>query len=304
MEKIYIKNLEIDNKCFEEKEITIYPLNIISTEYNYIYDIVWYITDFHFFNFYRINDYETLLISKIISGIIEHYQYSAYIDNEMLIECVDFVNEILDNNKNNILKTLFAEHSHLNIEKLNIKYDSINSININSSFNDDSNIIEIIFIYNEKSFSSKVFFSRKIDVFISVLQSIIKILLTNNLYSNVYISDYDFYNIDLENANSKNLYTRDFIFKVNELSIKEDFNNIKNRNDLIEIFFKYYNSNMFIENFSLEESNKYLIDIFKSRIKSGRNIYITTDNIKSFEDIANILKLYINVRTFFSESQL
>lgn len=289
MEKIYIKNLEIDNKCFEEKEITIYPLNIISTEYNYIYDIVWYITDFHFFNFYRINDYETLLISKIISGIIEHYQYSAYIDNEMLIECVDFVNEILDNNKNNILKTLFAEHSHLNIEKLNIKYDSINSININSSFNDDSNIIEIIFIYNEKSFSSKVFFSRKIDVFISVLQSIIKILLTNNLYSNVYISDYDFYNIDLENANSKNLYTRDFIFKVNELSIKEDFNNIKNRNDLIEIFFKYYNSNMFIENFSLEESNKYLIDIFKSRIKSGRNIYITTDNIKSFEDIANIL---------------
>ena len=54
-------------------------------------------------------------------------------------------------------------------------------------------------------------------------------------------------------------------------------------------FFKYYNSNMFIENFSLEESNKYLIDIFKSRIKSGRNIYITTDNIKSFEDIANIL---------------
>ncbi|WP_297300492.1 hypothetical protein [uncultured Brachyspira sp.] len=289
MAKIYIKNLEIDNKCFEEKEITIYPLNIISTEYNYIYDIVWYITDFHFFNFYRINDYETLLISKIISGIIEHYQYSAYIDNEMLIECVDFVNEILDNNKNNILKTLFAEHSHLNIEKLNIKYDSINSININSSFNDDSNIIEIIFIYNEKSFSSKVFFSRKIDVFISVLQSIIKILLTNNLYSNVYISDYDFYNIDLENANSKNLYTRDFIFKVNELSIKEDFNNIKNRNDLIEIFFKYYNSNMFIENFSLEESNKYLIDIFKSRIKSGRNIYITTDNIKSFEDIANIL---------------
>ena len=289
MEKIYIKNLEIDNKCFEEKEITIYPLNIISTEYNYIYDIVWYITDFHFFNFYRINDYETLLISKIISGIIEHYQYSAYIDNEMLIECVDFVNEILDNNKNNILKTLFAEHSHLNIEKLNIKYDSINSINSNSSFNDDSNIIEIIFIYNEKSFSSKVFFSRKIDVFISVLQSIIKILLTNNLYSNVYISDYDFYNIDLESANSKNLYTRDFIFKVNELSIKEDFNNIKNRNDLIEIFFKYYNSNMFIENFSLEESNKYLIDIFKSRIKSGRNIYITTDNIKSFEDIANIL---------------
>ena len=289
MEKIYIKNLEIDNKCFEEKEITIYPLNIISTEYNYIYDIVWYITDFHFFNFYRINDYETLLISKIISGIIEHYQYSAYIDNEMLIECVDFVNEILDNNKNNILKTLFAEHSHLNIEKLNIKYDSINSININSSFNDDSNIIEIIFIYNEKSFSSKVFFSRKIDVFISVLQSIIKILLTNNLYGNVYISDYDFYNVDLENANSKNLYTRDFIFKVNELSIKEDFNNIKNRNDLIEIFFKYYNSNMFIENFSLEESNKYLIDIFKSRIKSGRNIYITTDNIKSFEDIANIL---------------
>ena len=290
MAKIYIKNLEIDNKCFEEKEITIYPLNIISAEYNYIYDIVWYITDFHFFNFYRINDYETLLISKIISGIIEHYQYNACIDNEMLIECVDFVNEILDSNKNNILKTLFAEHSHLNIEKLNIKYDSINSININSSFNDESSIIEIIFIYNGKGFSSKVFFSRKIDVFISVLQSIIKILLTNNLYGNVYISDYDFYNVDLENANSKNLYTRDFIFKLNELGIKEDFNNIKNRNDLIEIFFKYYNSNMFIENFSLEDSSKYLIDIFKNRIKSGRNIYITTDNnIKGFEDIANTL---------------
>ena len=103
MAKIYIKNLEIDNKCFEEKEITIYPLNIISTEYNYIYDIVWYITDFHFFNFYRINDYEILLISKIISGIIEHYQYNACIDNEMLIECVDFVNEILDSNKNKML---------------------------------------------------------------------------------------------------------------------------------------------------------------------------------------------------------
>lgn len=285
MEKIYIKNFEIDNKCFEEKEISIYPLNIIPSEYNYIYDIVWYITDFHFFDFYRINDYEILLISKVISGIIEHYQYSACIDNEMLIECVDFVNEVLNNNKNNILKTLFNEHSRLNIEKLNIKYDAVNNININSSFNNESNIIDIIFIYNGKSFSSKVFLSRKIDVFISVLQSIIKILLTNNLYSNVYISDYNFYNIDLENANKKNLYTRDFIFKVNELSIKEDFSYIKNRNDLIEIFFKYYNSNIFIENFSLEESNKYLIDIFNNRINSGRNIYIITDDTKRFEDI-------------------
>ena len=295
MGKIYIKDLKIDDYNFEEKEIEIYPLTLFSNGNNYLMNLIWYITDTHFFEFYRINDYEVLSISKIISGIIEHTNYSAEIDNDMLMECTDFVNDILQHNKNNILNKLFFENSYKSIDKLSIINNLSTSININSSFSDDSNIIDIIFIYNKKSFSSKAFFSRKIDIFIFVLQNIIKLILTNNIYNNIYIPFYNAYNIDLKDALNKNMYIRDFLFKLNEIKLRDEvsYNQIKNINDLIKIFFENYNSfNIFIENFSL---NKELKEFIEKNVNNGKNIlislendsmvnYLLTDNI--FKDIS------------------
>ncbi|ELV04619.1 hypothetical protein H263_15157, partial [Brachyspira hampsonii 30599] len=40
-------------------------------------NLIWYINNFHFFDFYRINDYELLSISKIISAIMENDKYNG-----------------------------------------------------------------------------------------------------------------------------------------------------------------------------------------------------------------------------------
>ena len=71
------------------------------------------------------------------------------------------------------------------------------------------------------------------------------------------------------------------------------YNQIKNINDLIKIFFENYNSfNIFIENFSL---NKELKEFIEKNVNNGKNIlislendsmvnYLLTDNI--FKDIS------------------
>ena len=310
MEKIYIKNFIIDNSVIEEKEISVYPLTLISNKYNYLDNLIWYISDLHFFEFYKVNDYEIMSISKTISGIIEHYEYSAVIDNNMIIECIDFVNDILEENKDNILNKLFPENKNKSIEKLSILCTSDNHININSVFNDESNIIDIVFIYNNSSsFSSRAFFSRKIDIFIFVIEHIIKILLTGNIYRNAYIADYDDFNFDY--AIKKNMAVRDFIYKVHEISLRDNNNkennnyNIKNRYELIKMFFKNYNSfNTFIENFSFleeikkEENRNDLIDLFLETIRGKRNIFITYDDINDLNSLISDKRFENNIKVY------
>ncbi|MEI0526145.1 hypothetical protein R4K54_09490 [Brachyspira murdochii] len=308
MEKIYVKNFIIDNNVVEEeKEISLYPLTLISNKYNYLANLIWYISDLHFFEFYKVNDYEIMSISKTISGIIEHYEYSAVIDNSMIIECIDFVNDILEKNKDNILNKLFPENRNKSIEKLSILCTSDNNININSVFNDESNIIDIVFIYNNSfSFSSRAFFSRKIDIFIFVIEHIIKILITRNIYRNAYIADYNDFNFDY--AIKKNMAVRDFIYKVHEINLKENNNkeNIKNRYELIKMFFKNYNSfNVFIENFSFleeeikkEENSNDLIDLFLETINRKRNIFITYDDINDLNRLISDKRFENNIKVY------
>lgn len=311
MEEIYIKNFIIDNSVIEEKEISLYPLTLISNKYNYLANLIWYISDLHFFEFYKVNDYEIMSISKTISGIIEHYEYSAVIDNNMIIECIDFVNDILEENKDNILNKLFPENQNKSIEKLSILCNSDNHININSVFNDESNIIDIVFIYNNSfSFSSRAFFSRKIDIFIFVIEHIIKILLTGNIYRNAYIADYDDFNFDY--AIKKNMAVRDFIYKVHEISLRDNNNkennnyNIKNRYELIKMFLKNYNSfNVFVENFSFieeeikkEENSNNLIDSFLETINRKRNIFITYDDINDLNSLISDKRFENNIKVY------
>ena len=86
---IYIKNLKIDDYNVKEKEIKISPVTIFPKKDIYITNLIWYINNFHFFDFYKINDYELLSISKIISAIMENYKYNGSIDNDMILECID-----------------------------------------------------------------------------------------------------------------------------------------------------------------------------------------------------------------------
>ena len=295
----------LESKARKEKEINLYPITIFNNNDNYLLSLIWYINNCHFFEFYKVNDYEIMSISKTISGIIEHYEYSAVIDNSMIIECIDFVNDILEKNKDNILNKLFPENKNKSIEKLSILCTSDNHININSVFNDESNIIDIVFIYNNSfSFSSRAFFSRKIDIFIFVIEHIIKILITGNIYRNAYIADYNDFNFDY--AIKKNMAVRDFIYKVHEINLKENNNyNIKNRYELIKMFFKNYNSfNTFIENFSFleeikkEENRNDLIDLFLETIRGKRNIFITYDDINDLNSLISDKRFENNIKVY------
>ena len=177
---VYIENLKIDDYHVKEKEIKISPITIFSKKDINIANLIWYINNFHFFDFYKINDYELLSISKIISAIMENYKYNGSIDNDMILECLDFLNDILEFSKKEILLKIFKGHSNIDIEKIYLKLNYNAEININSFFESD-NIINIIFTYNKKSFSAKVLFSRKIDIFFIVLENIFKILINNNI---------------------------------------------------------------------------------------------------------------------------
>lgn len=246
---VCIESLKIDGYYIKEKEINISPITIFSENDIHLASLIWYINNFHFFEFYRINDYELLLISKKISGIMENYQYNTVIDNDMIAECIDFINDILESAKKEIIHKIF--HNNTDIEKIYLKLNNDSEINISSAYESD-NIINVIFTYNQKSFSSKVFFSSKIDIFIMVLENIFKILINNNILNTSYI--YDLKDIDLENPESMNMPIRDFIFKIKEISYKENINNLNTKSDLIKTFIKYYNHNIIIENFSSDEN--------------------------------------------------
>ena len=274
---VYIENLKIDDYHVKEKEIKISPITIFSKKDINIANLIWYINNFHFFDFYKINDYELLSISKIISAIMENYKYNGSIDNDMILECIDFLNSILEFSKKEIVSKIFKEHSNTNIDKLYLKLNSNAEININSFFESD-NIINIIFTYNKKSFLSKVLFSRKIDIFFMVLENIFKILINNNILNTSYI--YDFTNIDLANADKKNMPEMDFIFKLNEISQKENIQSINNKLDLIKIFMKYYNHNIMIEYFE----DKELLNIISNNI-NRRNFLLVSDDIENLNSL-------------------
>ncbi|AEM23400.1 hypothetical protein Bint_2806 [Brachyspira intermedia PWS/A] len=276
---VYIENLKIDDYHVKEKEIKISPVTIFSKKDIHMTNLIWYINNFHFFDFYKINDYELLSISKIISAIMENYKYNGSIDNDMILECINFLNDILEFSKKEILLKIFKGHSNTNIDKLYLKLNYNAEININSFFESD-NIINIIFTYNKKSFSSKVFFSRKIDIFFMVLENIFKILINNNILNTLYI--YDFTNIDLVNADKKNMPEMDFIFKLNEISQKENIQNINNKLDLIKTFMKYYNHNIMIEYFE----DKELSNIISNNI-NRRNFLLVSDNAEDLNSLVS-----------------
>ena len=274
---ICIENLKIDDYHVKEKEIKISPITIFPKKDIHIANLIWYINNFHFFDFYKINDYESLSISKIISAIMENYKYNGSIDNDMILECVDFLNDILEFSKEEILLKIFKGHSNIDIEKIYLKLNYNAEININSFFESD-NIINIIFTYNKKSFSSKVLFSRKIDIFFIVLENIFKILINNNILNTLYI--YDFINIDLVNADKKNMPEMDFIFKLNEISQKENIQSVNNKLDLIKIFMKYYNHNIMIEYFE----DKELLNIISNNI-NRMNFILVSDNAEDLNSL-------------------
>ena len=278
---VYIENLKIDDYHVKEKEIKISPITIFPKKDIHIANLIWYINNFHFFDFYKINDYELLSISKIISAIMENYKYNGSIDNDMILECLDFLNDILEFSKKEILLKIFKEHSNIDIEKIYLKLNYNAEININSFFESD-NIINIIFTYNKKSFSAKVLFSRKIDIFFIVLENIFKILINNNILNTLYI--YDFTNIDLANADKKNMPEMDFIFKLNEISQKENIQSINNKLDLIKIFMKYYNHNIMIEYFEDEE----LLNIISNNINK-RNFLLISDDTEDLNSLISTI---------------
>ncbi|TVL74958.1 hypothetical protein A9X77_10980, partial [Brachyspira hyodysenteriae] len=274
-------NLKIENYYLKEKEIKISPITIFSKKDFNLVNLIWYINNFRFFDFYKINDYELLSISKIISAIMENYKYNGSIDNDTILECIDFLNNILEFSKKEIVSKIFKEHSNTDIEKIYLKLNYDAEINISSYFESD-NIINIIFMYKQKSFSSKIFFSRKIDIFFTVIENIFKILINNNILNTLYISD--FQNIDLVNANKKDMPEMDFIFKLNEISQKENIQNINNKLDLIKTFMKYYNHNIIIEYFE----NKELLNIISNNINK-RNFLLVSDNMENLNNlISNI----------------
>ncbi|KLI36238.1 hypothetical protein [Brachyspira hyodysenteriae] len=278
---VYIENLKIENYYLKEKEIKISPITIFSKKDFNLVNLIWYINNFRFFDFYKINDYELLSISKIISAIMENYKYNGSIDNDTILECIDFLNNILEFSKKEIVSKIFKEYSNTDIEKIYLKLNYDAEINISSYFESD-NIINIIFMYKQKSFSSKIFFSRKIDIFFTVIENIFKILINNNILNTLYISD--FQNIDLVNANKKDMPEMDFIFKLNEISQKENIQNINNKLDLIKTFMKYYNHNIIIEYFE----NKELLNIISNNINK-RNFLLVSDNIENLNNlISNI----------------
>lgn len=278
---VYIENLKIENYYLKEKEIKISPITIFSKKDFNLVNLIWYINNFRFFDFYKINDYELLSISKIISAIMENYKYNGSIDNDTILECIDFLNNILEFSKKEIVSKIFKEHSNTDIEKIYLKLNYDAEINISSYFESD-NIINIIFMYKQKSFSSKIFFSRKIDIFFTVIENIFKILINNNILNTLYISD--FQNIDLVNANKKDMPEMDFIFKLNEISQKENIQNINNKLDLIKTFMKYYNHNIMIEYFEDEE----LLNIISNNFNK-RNFLLVSDNIENLNNlISNI----------------
>lgn len=278
---VYIENLKIDDYHVKEKEIKISPITIFSKKDINIANLIWYINNFHFFDFYKINDYELLSISKIISAIMENYKYNGSIDNDMILECLDFLNDILEFSKKEILLKIFKEHSNIDIEKIYLKLNYNAEININSFFESD-NIINIIFTYNKKSFSAKVLFSRKIDIFFIVLENIFKILINNNILNTLYI--YDFTNIDLANADKKNMPEMDFIFKLNEISQKENIQSINNKLDLIKTFIKYYNHNIIIEYFE----DKELLNIISNNI-NRRNFLLVSNNAEDLNSLISTI---------------
>ena len=274
---VCIENLKIDDYHVKEKEIKISPITIFPKKDIHTANLIWYINNFHFFDFYKINDYELLSISKIISAIMENYKYNGSIYNDMILECIDFLNNILELSKKEIVSKIFKEHSNTDIDKLYLKLNYNAEININSFFESD-NIINIIFTYNQKSFSSKVLFSRKIDIFFMVLENIFKILINNNILNTSYI--YNFTNIDLANADKKNMPEMDFIFKLNEISQKENIENINNKLDLIKIFMKYYNHNIMIEYFE----DKELLNIISNNI-NRMNFILVSDNAEDLNSL-------------------
>ena len=278
---VYIENLKIDDYHVKEKEIKISPITIFSKKDINIANLIWYINNFHFFDFYKINDYELLSISKIISAIMENYKYNGSIDNDMILECLDFLNDILEFSKKEILLKIFKGHSNIDIEKIYLKLNYNAEININSFFESD-NIINIIFTYNKKSFSAKVLFSRKIDIFFIVLENIFKILINNNILNTLYI--YDFTNIDLVNADKKNMPEMDFIFKLNEISQKENIQSINNKLDLIKTFIKYYNHNIIIEYFE----DKELLNIISNNI-NRRNFLLVSNNAEDLNSLISTI---------------
>lgn len=278
---VYIENLKIDDYHVKEKEIKISPITIFSKKDINIANLIWYINNFHFFDFYKINDYELLSISKIISAIMENYKYNGSIDNDMILECLDFLNDILEFSKKEILLKIFKGHSNIDIEKIYLKLNYNAEININSFFESD-NIINIIFTYNKKSFSAKVLFSRKIDIFFIVLENIFKILINNNILNTLYI--YDFTNIDLANADKKNMPEMDFIFKLNEISKKENIQSINNKLDLIKTFIKYYNHNIIIEYFE----DKELLNIISNNI-NRRNFLLVSNNAEDLNSLISTI---------------
>ena len=278
---VYIENLKIDDYHVKEKEIKISPITIFSKKDINIANLIWYINNFHFFDFYKINDYELLSISKIISAIMENYKYNCSIDNDMILECIDFLNDILEFSKKEILLKIFKGYSNIDIEKIYLKLNYNAEININSFFESD-NIINIIFTYNKKSFSAKVLFSRKIDIFFIVLENIFKILINNNILNTLYI--YDFTNIDLVNADKKNMPEMDFIFKLNEISQKENIQSINNKLDLIKTFIKYYNHNIIIEYFE----DKELLNIISNNI-NRRNFLLVSNNAEDLNSLISTI---------------
>ena len=72
----------------------------------------------------------------------------------------------------------------------------------------------------------------------------------------------------------------DFIFKLNEISQKENIQSVNNKSDLIKIFMKYYNHNIMIEYFE----DKELLNIISNNI-NRMNFILVSDNAEDLNSL-------------------
>ena len=76
----------------------------------------------------------------------------------------------------------------------------------------------------------------------------------------------------------------DFIFKLNEISQKENIQSINNKLDLIKTFIKYYNHNIIIEYFE----DKELLNIISNNI-NRRNFLLVSNNAEDLNSLISTI---------------
>lgn len=132
---LYVKNFA----KIKEAEIELAPFTLFIGDNNsgksYLASLVWYIQNTDFFKYF--NDYkEFKLLNELSANILDNENFETKIDDNIIDECMELFNIILENRKKEILEELF-NFKYIKINKL-IVYKADIDYNIKIS----SNILE------------------------------------------------------------------------------------------------------------------------------------------------------------------